>query len=114
VNIIGSTSMELRWKLDCSDRIGSVLGFRIFYCPVVSINNSACKGKNLFLIMHWKWYKVFAQVNGILNHYSPALKRFDNIKLICCAYINGRPFYNEFYIYMIIQITEVLINLVKN
>lgn len=44
VNMIGSTSMELRWKLDCSDRIGAVLGFRIFYCPVVSINNSACKG----------------------------------------------------------------------
>uniref|UniRef100_A0A2S2NC68 Cytokine receptor n=1 Tax=Schizaphis graminum TaxID=13262 RepID=A0A2S2NC68_SCHGA len=43
VNMIGSTSMELRWKLDCSDRIGAVLGFRIFYCPVVSINNSACK-----------------------------------------------------------------------
>lgn len=39
--------MELRWKLDCSDRIGAVLGFRIYYCPVVSINNSACKGKNL-------------------------------------------------------------------
>ncbi|XP_022172088.1 cytokine receptor-like isoform X2 [Myzus persicae] len=43
VNMISSTSMELRWKLDCSDRIGAVLGFRIFYCPVVSINNSACK-----------------------------------------------------------------------
>eukprot|EP00102_Acyrthosiphon_pisum_P024183 XP_016661393.1 PREDICTED: phosphatidylinositol phosphatase PTPRQ isoform X2 [Acyrthosiphon pisum] len=43
VHMISSTSMELRWKLDCSDRIGAVLGFRIFYCPVVSTNNSACK-----------------------------------------------------------------------
>lgn len=52
VNIIGSTFMELRWKLDCSDRINSVLGFRIFYCPVVSINNSACKGK-IYLTIHF-------------------------------------------------------------
>ncbi|XP_050425934.1 cytokine receptor-like isoform X2 [Adelges cooleyi] len=47
VNMIGSTFMELRWKLDCSDRIGAVLGFRIFYCPIVSINNSACKEPQL-------------------------------------------------------------------
>ncbi|VVC44107.1 Hypothetical protein CINCED_3A018202 [Cinara cedri] len=47
VNMIGSTMMELRWKLDCSDRISAVLGFRIFYCPVVSINNSDCKETTL-------------------------------------------------------------------
>ncbi|XP_060857654.1 cytokine receptor-like isoform X2 [Metopolophium dirhodum] len=43
VSMISSTSMELRWKLDCSDRMGAVLGFRIFYCPVVSTNDSVCK-----------------------------------------------------------------------
>ncbi|KAL5237172.1 hypothetical protein ACI65C_004582 [Semiaphis heraclei] len=43
VNTIGLTSMELRWNLCCSDRIGEILGFRIFYCPVVSTNNSTCK-----------------------------------------------------------------------
>jgi len=48
--------MELRWKLDCSDRIGAVLGFRIFYCPVVSINNSACKGKFYFKLYNSKKY----------------------------------------------------------
>ncbi|VVC42350.1 Fibronectin type III,Immunoglobulin-like fold [Cinara cedri] len=47
INMIGSTMMELRWKLDCSDRIGAVLGFRIFYCSVVSINNSDCKETTL-------------------------------------------------------------------
>lgn len=45
VNKIDSKWMELRWKLECSDRIGEVVGYRIFYCPVVSINNSNCKGK---------------------------------------------------------------------
>lgn len=48
--MINSTFMELRWKLDCSDRIGAVLGFRIHYCPVISINNSACKGKLILII----------------------------------------------------------------
>jgi hypothetical protein len=57
VNIISSTHMELRWKLDCSDRIGAVLGFRIYYCPVVSINNSACKGKNFVIFI--SFYTVY-------------------------------------------------------
>ncbi|XP_058807695.1 cytokine receptor isoform X2 [Phymastichus coffea] len=43
INRIGSTTIEVGWKLDCSDRIGIVDGFRIYYCPIVSPYNSKCK-----------------------------------------------------------------------
>ncbi|XP_050530004.1 cytokine receptor [Daktulosphaira vitifoliae] len=52
VNMIGSSFMELRWKLDCSDRVGAVLGFHIFYCPIISISNSACKEPMLNKTVH--------------------------------------------------------------
>jgi hypothetical protein len=42
---IGSTYIEVGWKLDCSDRIGTVQGFNIYYCPIVSPYNLSCKGK---------------------------------------------------------------------
>jgi hypothetical protein len=45
INRIGSTFIELGWKLDCSDRIGTVQGFNIYYCPIVSPYNLSCKGK---------------------------------------------------------------------
>jgi cytokine receptor domeless len=45
INRIGSTYIEVGWKLDCSDRIGTVQGFNIYYCPIVSPYNLTCKGK---------------------------------------------------------------------
>lgn len=45
INRIGSTYIEVGWKLDCSDRIGTVQGFNIYYCPIVSPYNLSCKGK---------------------------------------------------------------------
>lgn len=43
INRIGSTFIEVGWKLECSDRIGEVEGFRIYYCPIVSPYNTTCK-----------------------------------------------------------------------
>lgn len=34
VKKVGSTFMEMVWNLDCLDRNGLVVGFRIYYCPV--------------------------------------------------------------------------------
>ncbi|CAH0385116.1 unnamed protein product [Bemisia tabaci] len=42
VQKVGSTSIELGWKLDCSGRIGVLQGFRIFYCPIINLQNPEC------------------------------------------------------------------------
>ncbi|XP_031844734.2 cytokine receptor domeless isoform X1 [Nomia melanderi] len=47
INRIGSNFIEVGWKLDCSDRIGIVEGFNIYYCPIVSPYNLNCKGPKL-------------------------------------------------------------------
>lgn len=47
INRIGSTFIEVGWKLDCSDRIGTVIGFNIYYCPIVSPYNLSCKEHEL-------------------------------------------------------------------
>ncbi|RZB38682.1 cytokine receptor, partial [Asbolus verrucosus] len=44
INRLGSTFIEVGWKLDCSDRIGSVEGFIVYYCPIMSPLNTDCKG----------------------------------------------------------------------
>lgn len=47
INRIGSDFIEVGWKLDCSDRIGIVEGFNIYYCPIVSPFNINCKGPKM-------------------------------------------------------------------
>ncbi|KYN26832.1 Cytokine receptor [Trachymyrmex cornetzi] len=44
INRIGSHFIEVGWKLDCSDRIGIIEGFNIYYCPIVSPMNVNCNG----------------------------------------------------------------------
>ncbi|KAJ8664784.1 hypothetical protein QAD02_006446 [Eretmocerus hayati] len=46
-NNFDATSIEVGWKLDCSDRIGFVEGFKIYYCPIVSPHNSTCREPKL-------------------------------------------------------------------
>ncbi|XP_015374599.1 PREDICTED: cytokine receptor-like [Diuraphis noxia] len=47
VDLISSTFIGLRWNIDCTDRIGSVGEYQIFYCAVVSTNNYICNGSML-------------------------------------------------------------------
>lgn len=42
INRIGSDFIEVGWKLDCSDRIGIVDGFTIYFCPIISPYNLNC------------------------------------------------------------------------
>ncbi|XP_012522473.1 uncharacterized protein LOC105828601 [Monomorium pharaonis] len=44
INRIGSDFIEVGWKLDCSDRIGIIEGFNIYYCPIMSPLNVNCNG----------------------------------------------------------------------
>ncbi|KAK3917504.1 Cytokine receptor [Frankliniella fusca] len=45
VKKVGSTFMEMVWNLDCLDRNGLVIGFRIYYCPVQH-KGPECKSPN--------------------------------------------------------------------
>ncbi|XP_008178335.1 cytokine receptor-like isoform X1 [Acyrthosiphon pisum] len=47
VSVISSTFLGLRWNIDCTDRIGLVGEYQIFYCAVVSANNYICSGSML-------------------------------------------------------------------
>lgn len=47
INRIGSHFIEVGWKLDCSDRIGIIEGFNIYYCPIMSPMNVNCNGPML-------------------------------------------------------------------
>lgn len=41
---VEATYIEVGWKLDCSDRIGSVKGFIVYYCSIVKPTLTNCKG----------------------------------------------------------------------
>lgn len=45
INTVGSTFIDVGWKLDCSDRIGSVEGYIVYYCPIKSPLHTECKGE---------------------------------------------------------------------
>lgn len=47
VSVISSTFIGLRWNVDCTDRIGLVGEYQIFYCTVISAKNNICNGKNI-------------------------------------------------------------------
>ncbi|XP_026821752.1 cytokine receptor-like isoform X1 [Rhopalosiphum maidis] len=47
VNVVGSTFIGLKWNIDCTDRIGLVGEYQIFYCAVVSITSNICNGSML-------------------------------------------------------------------
>lgn len=47
VSVISSTYIGLRWNIDCTDRIGLIGEYQIFYCAVVSTKKYVCNGKNI-------------------------------------------------------------------
>ncbi|KAF0749600.1 Uncharacterized protein FWK35_00019871 [Aphis craccivora] len=47
VNVIGSTFICLKWNINCTDRIGLVGEYQIFYCSVASVNSNICNGSML-------------------------------------------------------------------
>ncbi|KAL6427265.1 hypothetical protein ACFW04_008687 [Cataglyphis niger] len=67
INRIGSDFIEVGWKLDCSDRIGIVEGFKIYYCPIVSPLDTKCKGPKLNVTI--KSYPPM--ISGIVKNLTP-------------------------------------------
>lgn len=67
INRIGSDFIEVGWKLDCSDRIGIVEGFNIYYCPIVSPYDLNCKGPKLNRTIKADSHTI----HGIVNNLKP-------------------------------------------
>ena len=45
VDVVEKTKMVVRWRLDCSDRVGIVTGYKVVYCPIRSHDDtSECIG----------------------------------------------------------------------
>ncbi|KZC12905.1 Cytokine receptor [Dufourea novaeangliae] len=65
INRIGSDFIEVGWKLDCSDRIGIVEGFNIYYCPIVSPYNLNCKGPKLNTTIRADPHTIHGVVNNL-------------------------------------------------
>ncbi|KAG5899472.1 hypothetical protein JTB14_015324 [Gonioctena quinquepunctata] len=42
ISLVGSTFIELGWKLECTDGIRNVEGYRIYYCPIKSTLEKEC------------------------------------------------------------------------
>ena len=70
VDLVKKNSMLLRWRLDCSDRVGIVTGYAVSYCPIGSPDaSSECIGEKLIWntteeevtiteLHPWTYYKV--------------------------------------------------------
>lgn len=42
IRTISATYIDVNWKLDCSDGIGIVTGYRIYYCAIKNPENPYC------------------------------------------------------------------------
>ncbi|CAH1153652.1 unnamed protein product [Phaedon cochleariae] len=62
----GSTFIELGWKLDCSDRIPSVTGYVISYCPMKSVEQKQCTEGEKNVTIHDK-----SAHSGIVDNLKP-------------------------------------------
>ncbi|XP_018331539.1 cytokine receptor [Agrilus planipennis] len=65
INNVGSNFIEVGWKLDCSDRIGSVEGFVINYCPILSPTERKCNGSVKNVTVHGNADLIKGSVTGL-------------------------------------------------
>ena len=65
INHVGSNSIEVGWKLGCSDDIDIVDGFNISYCPIVSTYDLECKGPKLSTMILADPYTIYGIVSGL-------------------------------------------------
>lgn len=68
INRFGSTFIEVGWKLECSDRIGSILGYNITYCPVFSLYNRSCKEEQKSIVVTRDPSEIHSNVTNLKPH----------------------------------------------
>ncbi|XP_063237543.1 cytokine receptor [Bacillus rossius redtenbacheri] len=47
IKSVNATFLELEWILDCSEHVGTVKGYRIYYCPTPEMKTIECKGEEM-------------------------------------------------------------------
>lgn len=67
IDRIGSHDIEVRWNLECSDRVGIILGYKIYYCPIKSPFKSECKEPSKNITVLSSQYAM----RGIVNNLKP-------------------------------------------
>ena len=81
VDIVNRDAMKVRWRLDCSDRVGIVTGYKVSYCPIASdLDTADCINGEQFSevtgpaqeqvwingLKPWTYYKVIKKRNFLL------------------------------------------------
>ncbi|XP_077286127.1 cytokine receptor domeless [Arctopsyche grandis] len=92
INRFGSTFIEVGWKLECSDRIGSILGYNITYCPVFSLYNKSCKEDPKSIVVVRDPSEIHSNVTDLKPHTTYAIQ-----VAVITRYGNGHssdPLYN--------------------
>ncbi|KAK5639012.1 hypothetical protein RI129_011504 [Pyrocoelia pectoralis] len=67
ISQVYATLIQLSWKLECSDRVGSVEGFVIYYCSIVKPSVINCKGPEESLIINDSTAEQ-ANITGLLPY----------------------------------------------
>lgn len=92
INRIDSHFIEVGWKLDCSDRIGIIEGFNIYYCPIMSPLNVNCNGPMLNSTI-----KADARtIHGVVNNLKPYTTYMLNVAVLTKSGegLRSDPLYN--------------------
>jgi len=92
INRIGSHFIEVGWKLDCSDRIGIIEGFNIYYCPIVSPLNVNCNGPMLNSTIKADAHTI----HGIVDNLKPYTTYMLNVAVLTKSGegLHSDPLYN--------------------
>lgn len=66
INGVGSTYIDVGWKLECSDQIGSVKGYIIYYCAIGSDpTRQNCEGPQKNITFHGDQSLSHGNVTGL-------------------------------------------------
>lgn len=92
INRIGSNFIEVGWKLDCSDRIGIIEGFNIYYCPIMSPLNVNCNGPMLNSTIKANAHTI----HGIVDNLKPYTTYMLNVAVLTKSGegLHSDPLYN--------------------
>lgn len=92
INRIGSHFIEVGWKLDCSDRIGIIEGFKIYYCPIMSPLNVNCKSPMLNRTIKANAHTI----HGIVDNLKPYTTYMLNVAVLTKSGegLHSDPLYN--------------------
>lgn len=81
VGVIGTDYVDVKWKLECSERIDSIKGYYVYYCPTSETDKSRCTESE-------KTLKVFGDVTTMHVNIT-GLKPFTDYKIQVAIFVKG-------------------------